>query len=695
MAQHKLIIVESPAKARTITKFLGRGYKVEASQGHIRDLPKSQIGVDEENNFEPKYITIRGRGEILTRIRKEAKAAKAVFLATDPDREGEAISWHLANILGIDPSTPCRVKFHEITEKEIKAAIKKPEPLDLKLVDAQQARRVLDRLVGYKISPLLWRKVRQGLSAGRVQSVATSMIVEREREIESFETEEYWTIGGEFKGFTARYQGMNGEKAELKSSADCENLVERLRTASYTVNNIKRGERKKHPAPPFTTSNLQQEASRKLGFTTSKTMQIAQQLYEGVDIQGVGTQGIVSYIRTDSTRISDEAIASIRDAISARFGENYLPAEPNTYKSRKSAQDAHEAIRPTNTEYRPEVLKASLTRDQYRLYKLIYDRFIASQMTPAIYDTLSAEIVADTGDRFTYSGQHKRFAGFTIVYEEGQDDTQEEADTALPLLENGDSATLVDVHADQHFTQPPPRYTEASLVHAMEDLGIGRPSTYAPTISTITMRGYITRKNKRLEPTELGIVVTDMMSSYFPDIVDTEFTADMERDLDDIEAGSKDWHNVISEFYGPFKKTLEIADQSIEKVEIEDQVSDIPCEKCGAMMVYKTGRFGRFLACPNFPNCRHTQALLKTISTPCPECGGKLFERVSKRGRRFYGCEHYPECQFVSWDQPVEDKCPDCSSRMVFKRTSKGDTYHLCTNESCKKRVPVAAPEDE
>ena len=693
--QNKLIIVESPAKARTITKFLGRGYKVEASQGHIRDLPKSQIGVDVDNNFEPKYITIRGRGEILTRIRKEAKAAKAVYLATDPDREGEAISWHLANILGIDPSTPCRVKFHEITEKEIKSAIKKPEPLDLHLVDAQQARRVLDRLVGYKISPLLWRKVRQGLSAGRVQSVATAMIVEREREIEAFQSEEYWTIAGDFPGLTARYQGQNGEKATLKSQEDCDAVIQRVRAAQFTVANVKRGERKKSPAPPFTTSNLQQEASRKLGFTTSKTMQIAQQLYEGVDIEGVGTQGVVSYIRTDSTRISDEAIAHVRETILGRFGGDYLPAEPNVYKSKKSAQDAHEAIRPTNMEYRPEQLKASLSRDQYRLYKLIYDRFLASQMTPAIYDTLGAEIAADTGDKFVYSGQHKRFAGFTAVYEEGQDDVQEEADTTLPVLENGMELRLTDAHADQHFTQPPPRYTEASLVHALEELGIGRPSTYAPTISTITTRGYITRKNKRLEPTELGVVVTNMMTQYFPDIVDIDFTAEMEKELDEIETGAMDWHKVIADFYGPFEKTLEIADQSIEKVEIKDEVSDIPCEKCGAMMVYKTGRYGRFLACPNFPECKHTQALLKSIDAPCPECGGKLYERVSKRGRHFYGCENYPTCQFVSWDMPVTDKCPDCGSRMVLKRNAKGDAYHLCVNENCKKRVPVSAPEDE
>ena len=447
--------------------------------------------------------------------------------------------------------------------------------------------------------------------------------------------------------------------------------------------------------PPFTTSNLQQEASRKLGFTTSKTMQIAQQLYEGVDIAGVGTQGVVSYIRTDSTRVSDEAIASVRETILGRFGGEYLPATPNTYKSKKSAQDAHEAIRPTNMEYRPDQLKASLSRDQYRLYKLIYDRFLASQMTPAIYDTLGAEMAADTGDKFVYSGQHKRFAGFTAVYEEGHDDVQEEADTTLPALENGMELRLVDAHADQHFTQPPPRYTEASLVHALEELGIGRPSTYAPTISTITTRGYITRKNKRLEPTELGVVVTNMMTKYFPDIVDIDFTAEMEKELDEIETGAMDWHKVIADFYGPFEKTLEIADQSIEKVEIKDEVSDIPCEKCGAMMVYKTGRYGRFLACPNFPECKHTQALLKAIDAPCPECGGKLYERVSKRGRHFYGCENYPTCQFVSWDMPVTDKCPDCGGRMVLKRNAKGDAYHLCVNENCKKRVPVSAPEDE
>ena len=690
MATHKLVIVESPAKAHTIGKFLGRGYKVEASQGHVRDLPKSQIGVDIEHGFTPKYITIRGRGEILDRIRKEAKNASKIFLATDPDREGEAISWHLATVLGLDEKDVNRVEFFEITSKAVKSAIKSSRPIDMDLVNAQQARRVLDRLVGYKISPLLWAKVRKGLSAGRVQSVATAMICDREHEIDEFVPEEFWTIQGRFKTgageeFTTRFVSCDGE-GELRSAEATEKVVERMKKAAFTISAVRLGERRKYPAPPFTTSNLQQEASRKLGFTTLKTMQIAQQLYEGVDIEGEGTQGLVSYIRTDSTRVSDEAIAAVREMIGETYGADYLPEEPNHYKSRKSAQDAHEAIRPTDMARRPEQIKSSLTRDQFKLYKLIYARFVASQMTPAVYDTLSADIEGD-GIVMRASGTHLRFAGFTAVYEEGQDDAQAEENDGMPVLTEGDKAALEDVESNQRFTQPPPRYTEASLVRALEDKGIGRPSTYAPTITTIMTRGYISRENKRLHPTELGLVVTDMMKKHFPDIVDIQFTADMEDKLDEVEEGKLDWHEVVSDFYGPFEKTLEKAEASIEKVEVVDEVSYIPCEKCGAMMVYKMGRYGRFLACPNFPACHHTMALLKYIDAPCPECGGRLIERMSRKGRKFYGCEHYPDCQFVSWEQPVADKCPQCGGRMVLKRGRKGEVWHVCVNEQCRCRV--------
>ncbi len=690
MATHKLVIVESPAKAHTIGKFLGRGYKVEASQGHVRDLPKSQIGVDIEHGFEPKYITIRGRGEILDRIRKEARTASKIYLATDPDREGEAISWHLAGVLGLDVKDVNRVEFFEITNKAVKSAIKSSRPIDMDLVNAQQARRVLDRLVGYKISPLLWTKVRKGLSAGRVQSVATAMICDREHEIDEFVPEEYWAVRGKFRApsgeeFTTRFVSCDGQD-ELRSAQETEQVVKRMKEAAFSIGTVRLGERRKYPAAPFTTSNLQQEASRKLGFTTLKTMQIAQQLYEGIDIEGEGTQGLVTYIRTDSTRISEEAIAEARTLIGETYGADYVPEEPNRYKSRRSAQDAHEAIRPTDIARKPERVKASLTRDQFRLYKLIYARFLASQMTPAVYDTLSADIVGD-GILMRASGSRLRFPGFTVLYEESQDDAQAEENDGMPKLTEGEKAELVDVDSDQRFTQPPPRYTEASLVRALEDKGIGRPSTYAPTITTIMTRGYISRENKRLHPTELGLVVTDMMKKHFPDIVDIQFTADMEDKLDEVEEGKLDWHEVVAGFYGPFSKTLEEAEASIEKVEVVDEVSDIPCEKCGAMMVYKMGRFGRFLACPNFPACHHTMALLKYIDAPCPECGGRLIERMSRKGRKFYGCEHYPDCQFVSWEQPVKEKCPQCGGRMVLKRGRKGEVWHVCVNEQCRCRV--------
>ena len=698
---HKLVIVESPAKARTISKFLGRTYKVEASNGHVRDLPKSQLGVDIEHDFEPKYITIRGRGEVLERIRKEARSAKSVILATDPDREGEAISWHLAHILGIDPDSACRVEFNEITEKTVKSAIKQPRAINQQLVDAQQARRMLDRLVGYKISPLLWVKIKKGLSAGRVQSVATRMICDRETEIETFEPEEYWHVTAKLraggKTLEARLYSLDGERVSLSDDQAANDAKARIAGGGFVIKSVKRGERHKHPAPPFTTSNLQQEASRKLGFTTSKTMQIAQQLYEGVDIEGRGTLGLISYIRTDSVRLSDEAVSAAREAIESRYGAEYVPEKPVVYKGRKSAQDAHEAIRPASIDLRPEDIKASLTRDQFNLYKLVYLRFIACQMADAVYETQQIEIANDSGVVLRSSAERLKFAGFTAVYEEGRDDgvQDEQIAGALEDVSEGSEAVVEETEATQHFTQAPPRYTEASLVRALEEKGIGRPSTYAPTISTILARGYVTREKKQLYPTELGVMITDMMKEHFTDIVDIAFTAGMEEQLDEVEEGKRGWRDVLRDFYGPFEKTLEKAEAEIEKVEIKDEVSDVVCDKCGAMMVYKFGRFGRFLACPNFPECRNTKAIQVEIAAPCPVCGGKLLEKTSRKGRKFYGCERYPECDFVSWEMPVEQKCPKCGGYMVLKRGRKGESYYLCANENCRERVAAPASEEE
>jgi len=694
------VIVESPAKARTISKFLGRTYKVEASNGHVRDLPKSQLGVDVENGFEPKYITIRGRGEVLERIRKEAKGAKSIILATDPDREGEAISWHLAHILGIDPDSACRVEFNEITEKTVKSAIKTPRKINRELVDSQQVRRILDRLVGYKISPLLWAKIKKGLSAGRVQSVATRMVCDRETEIDTFEPEEYWHVEAQVKAcgqkIAARLHSIGGVKAAISGGEQAEEAKAMIEKGSFAIKTVKRGERRKHPAPPFTTSNLQQEASRKLGFTTAKTMQIAQQLYEGVDVAGHGTVGLISYIRTDSVRLSDDAVASARAAIAARYGEHYLPEKANVYKGRKSAQDAHEAIRPTYIELRPEDVKASLSRDQFNLYKLVYLRFVACQMADAVYETQQIEIEGDNGVLLRAGGEKLKFAGFTAVYEEGRDEQDEEKVSArLMDVTEGAEAKIEETTATQHFTQAPPRYTEASLVRALEEKGIGRPSTYAPTISTILARGYVMREKKQLYPTELGVMITDVMKEYFADIVDIAFTAGMEQQLDEVEEGELDWRKVLEEFYGPFEKTLEHAEASIEKIEIKDEESDVVCDKCGAMMVYKLGRFGRFLACPNFPDCRNTKAIQVEIAAPCPRCGGKLLEKTSRKGRKFYGCERYPECEFVSWEMPVADKCPKCGGYMVFKRGKKGENYHVCVNENCRERIVAVANEDE
>jgi len=695
-AKQKLIIVESPAKAKTIGRYLGKGYKVEASQGHVCDLPKSQLGVDPDNDFALKYITIRGRGDILSRIRKEAKNASQIYFATDPDREGEAISWHLFHVLGVDENQPCRIEFNEVTKKAVQAAIKHPRKLDMGRIDAQQARRVLDRLVGYKISPLLWAKVKKGLSAGRVQSVATRMVVDRENEINAFIPEEYWEISAKCAAkerkktieFSARLSSVDGKKAEIGNGQDAERIRARMEQESFTVSEIRRKDKRKQASPPFTTSSLQQEAGRKLNFTTARTMQIVQQLYEGVDLEKEGAQGLVTYIRTDSVRVSDEAMEALRAYIPEKFGPDYLPAEKNEYKGRKNAQDAHEAIRPTDVRRTPESIKNSLSREQFMLYRLIYNRFVASQMAPAVYETMTAEITGQTiGLRFY--GEHKTFAGFTVLYEESQDETEDSLEMTLPALVEGQAVTLNQVDCEQHFTQPPSRYTEASLVRTLEENGIGRPSTYAPTITTIISRGYVSREKKRLYPTELGIMVTEMMEKYFSDIVDTEFTAHMESQLDEVEEGGTDWKQVLREFYPEFEKTLATAEKEIEKVEVQDEVSDVPCDQCGAMMVYKMGRFGRFLACPNFPECRNTKPILTYIETPCPKCGKRLLEKTSKKNRRFYGCEGYPECDFVSWDKPVEETCPKCGSFMVEKRNGKGEILHLCANESCRYKTVI------
>lgn len=701
-AKQKLIIVESPAKAKTIGKYLGKGYKVEASQGHVCDLPKSQLGIDVDHDFDLKYITIRGRGDILSKIRKEAKNASQIYFATDPDREGEAISWHLFHVLGVDEDTPCRIEFNEVTKKAVQKAIKNPRKLDKGRIDAQQARRALDRLVGYKISPLLWVKVKKGLSAGRVQSVATRMVVDREREIENFIPEEYWditancTVRGVKKPihFTSKLYSEGGKRIQVSNHEEAEQIRKKIESGSFTVADIKKSEKKRQPAPPFTTSSLQQEAGRKLSFTTAKTMQVVQQLYEGIDLEGEGTQGLVTYIRTDSVRISDEAMAAVRAFIPEKYGPEYLPAVKNEFKGRKNAQDAHEAIRPTDVERTPESIKNSLSREQFMLYRLIYNRFVASQMASAVYETLSAEIKSDE-IALRFYGEHRTFAGFTVLYEESSDEATDSHEMTLPALEEGQHIDILEVDTVQHFTQPPSRYTEASLVRTLEENGIGRPSTYAPTITTIISRGYVSREKKRLYPTELGIMVTQMMEQYFSQIVDTEFTAIMEEKLDEVEEGKEDWKTILREFYPEFENTLSVAEKEIEKIEVQDEVSDVPCDKCGAMMVYKMGKFGKFLACPNFPACRNTKPILTYIDADCPKCGRRLLEKNSRKNRKFYGCEGYPDCDFVSWDKPVKGKCPQCGQYMIEKRNSKGEIIHLCTNENCRHKIKVQVQEED
>ena len=681
-----LVIVESPAKAKTIGKFLGSHYKVIASNGHVRDLPKSQMGVDVEHDFEPKYITLRGRGEVLEKIRKEAKKADKIYLATDPDREGEAISWHLAHILHLDPASKCRIVFNEITANAVKSSIKNARPIDMRLVDAQQARRVLDRLVGYKISPILWAKVQKGLSAGRVQSVATRIICDREQEIMDFVPEEYWSITAHLheknskKNFDAKYYGEDGKKRELRSEADAKSVLDRIEGAAFTVSELKTGEKTRHAAPPFTTSSMQQEAARKLGFTTKRTMMVAQQLYEGIDIGGKGPVGLISYIRTDSVRVAKEAQDAAITYIGKRFGERYVPAKPNVYKGRASAQDAHEAIRPTLIDNEPQKIKEHLSNDQFKLYKLVYERFLASQMSDARYATTTASIDAN-GCIFRANGVRTLFDGFTAVYTEGRDDVQEK-EVTLPELHENDTLERTKIDSEQRFTQPPPRYTEATLVKTLEEKGIGRPSTYSPTISTIIDRGYVSREKKLLVPTELGFVVTGLMCEHFSDIADVKFTAGMEEKLDGVESGKDEWKTVIREFYGPFKIALDKAEKEIEIIDIPDEISDVKCDKCGALMVYKTGRYGRFLACPNFPACRNTKAIVEKIDVPCPKCGSALVKRKGKRGKTFYGCERYPDCDFVSWDKPTNIRCENCGGMMVQKIGRNG-SYVICMDKDC------------
>ncbi|OQP07972.1 DNA topoisomerase I [Geobacillus sp. 46C-IIa] len=671
-----LVIVESPTKAKTIERYLGKKYTVKASMGHVRDLPKSQMGVDIDHGYAPKYITIRGKGQVIKELKTAAKKAKKVFLAADPDREGEAIAWHLANMLDLDIHSDCRVVFHEITKDAIQQSFQQPRSINMNLVDAQQARRVLDRLVGYNISPLLWKKVKKGLSAGRVQSVALRLITDREKEIRQFQPEEYWTIQAKFqKGteiFAASFYGVDGEKLELKTEADVKGVLARLKGRAFTVKTVTKRERKRSPVPPFTTSSLQQEAARKLNFRTKKTMMVAQQLYEGIDLGSEGTVGLITYMRTDSTRIAETAQQEAAAYIEATFGASYVNQEKRKEKKSTNAQDAHEAIRPTSAFRDPDKVKPYLTRDQFRLYKLIWERFIASQMAAAVLDTMSVELESN-GVLFRASGSKVKFPGFMKVYIEGTDDQTEEQDRLLPDLEEGETVESETIEPKQHFTQPPPRYTEARLVKTLEELGIGRPSTYAPTLDTIQKRNYVVLENKRFVPTELGEIVVELMLEFFPEIIDVEFTAKMEKELDEIEEGKVEWIKVVDEFYREFEKRLKVAEEEMREVEIKDEPAGIDCDVCGSAMVYKMGRFGKFIACSNFPECRHTKPIVKEIGVKCPKCHeGNIVERSSKRKRVFYGCDRFPECDFVSWDKPLARPCPKCGGLLVEKKLKKG-----------------------
>ena len=684
-----LVIVESPAKAKTIERHLGKNYVVRASMGHLRDLPKSQFGIDVEHDFSPKYINVRGKGELIRSLKKEAKDADKIYLASDPDREGEAIAWHLAFILGIDPKKDCRIVFHEITKPAIEEAVQHPRPIDMEQVDAQQARRMLDRIVGYKLSPLLWRKVRKGLSAGRVQSVTVRLICDREREIDSFQSEEYWTVEAKLKkgekSFAAEVTHAHGKKLSLHSQADTKTLTDDLAQQKFLVKEVKQSERRKKPAPPFTTSSLQQDAARKLGFTSGRTMMIAQQLYEGIVLGRQGATGLITYMRTDSTRISNLAVDEARGYISAAYGKEYIPMRPNIYAMGKKAQDAHEGIRPTSILRTPADVEHYLNRDQLRLYTLIWQRFAASQMSAAVYDTISAQIAA--GDyQLRAHGSKLKFRGYTAVYV-GAEISKKEKDTLLPELAAGDSLALSKLNPEQHFTEPPPRYNDASIVKTLEEMGIGRPSTYAPIIETIQKRGYVERREKQFHPTELGFIVTDMLEEYFKHIVDVKFTANLEGELDEVADGSLDKNDLLRNFYNPFEETLKKAESIIGEVDIPDEVTDIPCDKCGRMMVVKRGRFGKFLACPGFPDCRNAKPLLRDTGVSCPKCGGKIVERKSRRGRSFFGCDNYPACDYTTWDEPQKETCKTCGAFMQKHRYRTGRAILYCSNEACTTRI--------
>ncbi|MCW6682160.1 type I DNA topoisomerase [Aerococcaceae bacterium NML160702] len=670
MSYKYLVIVESPTKAKTIDRYLGKNYKVVASKGHLRDLPKSKMGVDIQDNFKPHYISIRGRGDTIKELRKYAKKAEKVYLAADPDREGEAIAWHLSHLLDLEPTDKNRVVFNEITKESVKEAFKHPREIDQDLVDAQQARRILDRIVGYSISPILWKKIKKGLSAGRVQSTTLKLIIDRENEIRAFKPEEYWNIPAVFKkgkvNFDASFYGINGAKTDLKNAEDVEAVMNRLQlNKAFTVQEVEEKDRNRKPAPPFTTSTLQQEASNRLNFRTSKTMMVAQQLYEGITI-GRNTVGLITYMRTDSTRLAPSAKAAAAEYISTHFGPSYLGAQKQAANG-KGAQDAHEAIRPSNASLTPESIKDSLTRDQFRLYSLIWARFMASQMSDAVYDTIRADLTQN-GVTFRANGSRIKFDGFLKVYP-----STNGKDNYLPDLEVGDEITAIKVEPTQHFTQPPARYTEASLVKVLEEKGIGRPSTYSPTIETLRKRYYVKLVSKRFEPTELGEIVNNMLNDFFPGIVNTEFTADMENQLDEIEEGKHQWVSVLDQFYGDFHQDLTKAETEMEKIEIKDESAGFACSQCGSDMVIKIGRFGKFYACSNFPDCRHTEAIIKKIDVACPSCQqGQIVERQSKKNRLFYGCDRYPECEFVSWDKPIARTCPKCNQYLIEKVNRKG-----------------------
>lgn len=682
----KLVIVESPAKANTIKKFLGGNTKVVASMGHIRDLPKSKLGVDIEHDFEPEYINIRGKGDLIKSLKKDAKQAKKVYIATDPDREGEAIAWHLAYILKDEKNKISRVTFNEITKNAVQKAIKEPRNIDMNVVDAQQARRVLDRIVGYKMSPLLWKKVKRGLSAGRVQSVAVKLIVDRENEIEGFKPEEYWNIYAKLKDektkkqFEARFYGKNGKKLEIHSKQETDEVLEGIKNAKYIVSEVKKGEKKRTPAPPFTTSTMQQEASRKLGFTLKKTMSVAQGLYEGVRIPEKGTVGLITYMRTDSTRISDVARAAAKEYIVKNYGEKYY--ENRYYKTNKEAQDAHEAIRPTYIDVNPEDIKDVITKDQYKLYKLIYNRFMASQMANAIYDTMAVNIKANEYD-FKANGQAIKFKGFMTLYVEGTDAKEVVEDGMLPELEEGNTEKLVELDPKQSFTEPPARYTEASLVKTLEEKGIGRPSTYSPTITTILERRYIEKVQKQLMPTELGKIVNKLLTENFTDVINVEFTAKIENEFDEISEGRAEWKKMIRDFYGPFSIELDKVEKELEHVELVDEVSDVPCEKCGRMMVYKYGKYGKFLACPGYPECKNAKPIIETIDVPCPKCGGTVQVRKTKRRKNYYICENNPtSCDYISWNKPKKGEKWDPEEAKNIKSETKPKTRKRTVKKS-------------